>query len=143
MRWAILGISVFILGLVAFLGFGYFFVRLMVEGVPGNERINADPANRPEMVRVTLEWGRLAPFPETAREFQIHTEGGSFTRIFRGSFVDTAENIRSWLTSSPGVRDGKEEKEGVHILKTGKGDTHGEVIVAPDGSNVTFCVYCS
>lgn len=41
-------------------------IGLLVLFMPSNARDNANPSMRPEMVRVTLEWGRLAPFPATA-----------------------------------------------------------------------------
>jgi len=116
--------------------------------VPSSQSDNADTKERPEMIRCTLAWGRLSSFPETAKNFEIHTIGGSFTRAFQGSFSDTPENIQKWLQSSPGVTDGVkiegvtdgEKIEDEIILKTGEGASHGEIILSPNGSHVVFQV---
>jgi hypothetical protein len=112
---------------------------VLVFFAPSNDRDNADIKMRPEMIKCTLTWGRLAKFPESAKDFNIYTEGNSFTRTFRGSYSDTPENIKNWLRSSPGVTEGKREESKI-ILKTGEGAAYGEITVSPDGSHVTFRV---
>lgn len=62
-------------------------------------------AKRRSMVACTLEWGRLAPFPEGARDFAIRAEGSMFTRAFRASFSADPDVIEKWLDDSPGTRD--------------------------------------
>jgi hypothetical protein len=118
----------------------FFFGSLVFLALPTNDRDNANPDKEPEMIRCTLEWGRLAPFPETAKNFDIYTEGNSFTRTFRGSFTDAPENIQTWLRSSPGVMEGARKEENQYILKTGEGSAYGEISISPDGSKVTFRV---
>jgi hypothetical protein len=115
-------------------------IAIVVFAWPTNSRDNADPTRRTEMAQITREWGQLAPFPKTAQDFTIYTEGNSFTRTFRGSFTDTPENIKAWLDNSKGVKEGKTESPNHYILKMGGGANYGEVIVSPDGTTVTFRV---
>ena len=63
------------------------------------------PLNRPSAIRCILEWGRLAPFPESARQFSLSTTGSMFTREFQASFTAPATDIEQWLQQSPGTRD--------------------------------------
>ena len=60
--------------------------------------------NQADAIRCTLEWGRLAPFPASARNLTITTSGGSFTRSFHVSFTASEDDIESWLQQSPGTR---------------------------------------
>lgn len=60
-------------------------------------------ANRASAIATTLEWGQLAPFPETAQQFTIITEGSPFTRAFRVQFVAPPDAIDAWLRASPGI----------------------------------------
>jgi hypothetical protein len=136
-------VAIVIAGLLAAYVAGALSVVVFVLLMPTNARDNADPSMRPEMVRVTVEWGRLAPFPATARDFVIKTEGNMFTRSFRGSFTDTPEHIEAWLATSPGVSR-------AYCTQTSMGETcrlqtservsYGEVVVSPDKSRVTFYV---
>jgi hypothetical protein len=118
---------------------GILIILLLIFGLPTNDRDNADPQMQSEMVSATILWGGLAPFPATAKDFTIKTEGGMFTRTFRGSFSDDPENILNWLKSSRGFQQG-EKKEDKIILKTGEGAAYGEIILSPDNSRVIFRV---
>ena len=60
--------------------------------------------NRAAAIRCTLEWGRLAPFPASARDLKITTSGNMFTRSFHISFTAPADDIELWLRQSPGTR---------------------------------------
>ncbi len=60
--------------------------------------------NRASTIRCTLEWGRLAPFPASARNLTITTSGSMFTRSFHVSFTAPADEIELWLEQSPGIR---------------------------------------
>lgn len=122
---AIIGVSIPVVG----------FVTLIL---PTNDRDNANPEKKAEMRELTLEWGRLAPFPKTAQAFEIYTEGNLFTRTFKGSFTDTPENIKAWLLASPGVAEGEKSSNGKYILKTSEGVAYGEVVVSPDHQSLTF-----
>jgi hypothetical protein len=57
------------------------------------------------MLRITLEWARLAPLPQNISDFSIRTEGSSFTRTFRSYFHASQEDIIAWVNSSPGLKD--------------------------------------
>lgn len=107
---------------------------------PDNARDNADPSKLKEMIRITQEGGRLAPFPTTATGFDIKAEGGMFTRSFRGHFTDTPEHIEAWLARSPGVKPAscKSVPEGRKCtLQTADGE-YGEVLISPDRTTVHF-----
>ena len=110
--------------------------------LPPNDRDNLNPAKKIEMINLSLRWGRLATFPSSSQDFSIRTEGGAFTRTFRGSFSDSPESISQWLHNSKGISEGRSEiqpdKSTKYILKTGEGASYGEVIVSPDSSHVSF-----
>jgi len=118
------------------------FVFVWVFLGSNNARDNASSRKRAEMAEISLQWGRLAPFPKTARNFTIRTEGSAFTRTFIGSFTDSPEAISKWLRDSRGVSEGKLEMQDDHsakyILKMGGGASYGEVTVSADGSSVSF-----
>ncbi len=129
-----------VLGGVALLYAIGVFVAVVIFTFPTNDRDNANPSKRAEMVNLTLEWGRLAPFPTSAKEFNIFTEGNSFTRTFRGSFTDSPSTIKAWLDASPGVTEGKKNHDETIVLKMGGGANYGEITVSSDGTHVTFRV---
>ena len=82
------------------------------------------------MVSTTIEWARLAPFPEEATDFQITTTGSMFSREFRASFTAAPETIKSWLEASPGIQDADIEERGnsiIYKIKPGGGAQHAEV----------------
>ena len=142
-RRIIIGLCIAIAALgVIWMARVYIFMAILA--LPANDRDNTDPGKRVEMVRLATEWGRLAPFPATARHFAIHTEGNMFTRTFRGSFVDTTEVISKWLYDSRGISEGKSEiqpdKSTEYVLVTGGSASYAEVIVSPDGTHVSFRV---
>jgi hypothetical protein len=81
-------------------------IPLMILSVfPSNAMDNRNPFKKKEMMMITLEWGRLAPFPANATNVAIETEGGSFTRSFRASFSAPEEDIRTWIRNSPGLNE--------------------------------------
>ena len=84
---------VFLIGIcgIAWLGYSVFS--------PNSSR------NRASAIDCTLTWGRLAPFPASAQQFSITTEGSAFTRAFRSSFVAPQTDIEQWLQQSPGTRE--------------------------------------
>ena len=73
--------------------------------IPSNARDNRDAARKAEMIALVLEWGRLAPFPASAANLIVETEGSAFTRTFRASFFAPADDIRVWIQNSPGLRE--------------------------------------
>jgi len=68
-----------------------------------NSRDNESSAKQKEMMALVLEQGRLAPFPVTATNISITTEGNSFTRSFRASFIASKQDIQTWIKDSPGL----------------------------------------
>ena len=77
-----------------------------------------------QMVKVTLEWGRLAPFPDEIDDFKIQTEGSMFTRSFRATFKCNPKTIHEWVKSSPGLQDAQVEIKGAikhYEIKPGGG----------------------
>jgi len=103
--------------------------------------------NHRSMIACTLEWGRLAPFPESAREFTIRAEGGMFTRAFRASFTADPEAIEKWLRDSPGTRDVSPEKLPPNRrrfkISPGGGAQGARVTVDDDAHAVAIYVYWS
>ena len=95
------------------------------------------------------EWGRLAPFPRTARDVTIKVGGSMFTRSFTGFFRDQTENIQSWLETSPGASHCEIAKimQGAScVLQPGGGAQHAEVAVirmSRGDRMVIFYVYWS
>jgi hypothetical protein len=63
------------------------------------------PLFKQSAISATLKWGRLAPFPSTAEQFSITTEGNMFTRAFHASFTAPPSDIEQWLRESPGTRE--------------------------------------
>jgi hypothetical protein len=96
------------------------------------------------MIRCTLEWGRLAPVPVSAKGFTIGAEGGMFTRSFRASFTAPREDVIRWLRESPGTREAAPVKvrPGVQrfLISPGAGAGHAEVIVDETGGVVGIYV---
>jgi hypothetical protein len=75
-----------------------------------NSRDNRNSPKKAEMKKLTLEWGRFAPFPPSAKNFQIRTEGSSFTRTFIAQFHADSSAIENWIQDSPGLREATTEK---------------------------------
>jgi hypothetical protein len=113
-----------LVGLVAFAG--VFFVS-------SNSRDNQDPAKQKEMMALVLEWGQLAPFPASATNVSIETEGNSFTRSFRASFVAPKAGIQSWIKESPGLNGTTPEELSAnkvqYIIVAGGGANKAEVTI--------------
>jgi hypothetical protein len=95
---------------------------------------NADmsEADKRSGIKAALEWGRLAPFPESARDLVVTTEGNMFTRSFRVSFSAPKEDIAQWADESPGLRETQPKKEGPqrkYVIKPGGGAVYAEVVI--------------
>jgi hypothetical protein len=76
-----------------------------------------------------LAWGRLAPFPESARNIVIQPEGGTFSRAFRASFSAPATDIASWVQASPGLAEARPEQVGSvrkFLISPGEGAARAE-----------------
>jgi hypothetical protein len=109
-----------------------------------NDRANRNPAKKAEMKQITVEWARLAPFPEEADNFNIHTEGSAFTRTFKGSFTASEEIIKSWVQQSPGLQDAKieemSETKKRYIISPGGGANYAEVVIDYETGKIEFSV---
>lgn len=123
----------------------FYVVALAIFLAPTNERDNNDPVKIEEMEKLSLEWGRLAPFPKDAKDFVIKTEGSAFTRAFRGSFSAPKKSIDAWLKSSPGIQDVEVDDLGNqrtrYIIKAGGDAAHAEVTIDSTNNTVEFYTY--
>ena len=111
---ALAGITLFIV-LIAF--------AVLIFG-SSNSRDNQDLAKQKEMMALVLEWGRLSPFPASATNISVITEGGSFTRSFRASFTASKQDIESWIKDSPGLNETTPDE---------LSDNKVQYIIAPSG----------
>jgi len=94
-----------------------------------------------------LEWGRLAPFPQSAKDLTITAEGGSFTRAFRAKFTAPPQDINAWIASSLGTKNLVPERAGSSIRKyviaPGGGAAYAKVVIDDQTNLVTVYVYWS
>jgi hypothetical protein len=93
-----------------------FFV-LFQPVMPTDDMDNHNPVKQEEMLSLTLEWGRLAPLPDSKTEFNIGTTGSMFSRSFSASFVLPGEDLNSWIADSPGLQDAQTEKISENVTK--------------------------
>ena len=98
-----------------------------------NLRENQDPAKQKEMLALVLEWGRLSPFPASATNISVITEGSSFSRSFRASFTAPKQGIESWIKNSPGLNETTPEKlsdnKVQYVIAPGGGANRAEVTI--------------
>jgi hypothetical protein len=101
---------------------------------------------RQEMA-LTLEWGRLAPFPASATDVRVSTEGSMFTRGFRAHFVAPRADVDAWLAASPGPRSATKEAVGKsrtkYVITPGGGAGWAELTVDEATGTVDVYVYWS
>ena len=109
-----------------------------------NERDNRIPARQTDMIQTTLEWARLAPFPQEAQNFNIQTEGSALTRTFKGSFSCSEDIIISWVEQSPGIQDAEVENISEtkirYIISPGGGANYAEVVIDYEMGKIEFRV---
>jgi hypothetical protein len=103
--------------------------------------------NRSSAIAATLEWGRLAPFPSSAKHLSISTSGGMFSRAFRVYFDAPEEDIDRWLQQSPGTRELMPTSPSPGIrhfqIEAGGGAEWAEVTVDDTAHSVSIYVYWS
>ena len=103
--------------------------------------------NRVDAIACTLTWGRLAPFPSSAKRFTISTTGNMFTRGFRSSFTAPAADIEQWLQQSPGTRSVQPTSPtpGIRVfgIEPGGGAQFAEVTVDDINHGVSIRVWWS
>ena len=88
-----------------------------------------------EAIDLMLEWGRLAPFPPSARDLTIKVEGGFFTRTFRSNFKAPRRDIDVWIKQSPGLMDAVQtygDGKRNYIIRPGGGANRAEVTIGDD-----------
>lgn len=92
-----------------------------------------NPIEKKSMVECTIEWGRLADFPDSKSDFIINTEGSSFTRSFRCSFYIPKNDLDEWIRKSPGLKDAEiqtlEPTKQKYIIRPGGGAGYAEAII--------------
>jgi hypothetical protein len=102
------------------------------------------PSNRESAIECTLEWGRRAPFPPSAKELSITIHGNAFTREFRTSFTAPQAEIERWLKESPGIRETSPTAPSPGIrnfqVRPGGGAQHAEVSIDDATNRVMIAV---
>ena len=120
-------------------------VILFFSHLSSTVRENITQEKQEEMVKITLEWGRLAPLPDHIENFSIHTEGSAFTRSFRASFGSTDEALQKWIEESPGLLDATveamDDDKQKFVIMPGGGANYAEVII--DFASNTVQIYVS
>lgn len=111
-----------------------------------NETAELSEADKRTGIRLTLEWGRLAPFPKSARDLVIAKTGNIFTRGVRVNFYAPKEDIALWVEESPGLKETQPKKEGsqrTYDIKPGGGAQHAEVVIDDSTNKVQVYVFWS
>jgi hypothetical protein len=131
------------------IGFVCLAIATLLAGGLGVWWIGADalfgnaPLFRGSAIKCTLEWGRLAPIPQTAGNVKITTEGSSFSRSFRLFFKAPDPDIEKWLHDSPGSSECQPSFPSPGIrhfeMKPGGGATQAELTV--DDNQHTVAIY--
>lgn len=100
-----------------------------------------------QAIKVTREWARLDPFPQTATQVDVVVEGSAFSREFTVTFIAPLKDIDAWLESSPGTADLPPGmiNSGVRIyqIEPGGGAQHVELRVDEKRQQVSINAYWS
>jgi hypothetical protein len=136
------------IGLCAAVGIGVMPIfAFMVLAFHVGSGQSGQPSDVRTAIRCTLEWGRLSPFPASAEQITITTEGSMFTRAFRASFTAPAPDIERWLQDSPGTRAAISTSPSPGVrhfeIAPGGGAQHGEVNVDDALHSVSIYVFWS
>ncbi len=97
-----------------------------------NTRDNKNPIAKKQMTEITSEWARLAPIPDLKTEYNIYTEGNSFTRSFKSSFYLPKADLEKWIKQSTGLCDAEIEvidNTKKYTIKPGGGAQYAEVVI--------------
>ncbi len=93
-----------------------------------NRQDNTDSA-----INAAREWGRLAPFPESASGLDVAAEGSAFTRAFRVTFQAPMDDIEQWMENSPGLKESRVEVvhagASKYVIQPGGGAAYAEVVI--------------
>ncbi|MFW6311956.1 MAG: hypothetical protein ACOC1K_06955 [Nanoarchaeota archaeon] len=75
------------------------------------------------MLKNTVEWGRLAEIPDSARDLEIYSIGNMFTSGYECTFYLSEKELKKWMEASPGIQEGKIYEENSSTKKYSlKGD---------------------
>jgi len=140
-------ISALIVAGVAILSIAIAITAFFIYFTHSNEIDNRSPSAQADMLKTTLEWGRLAPIPDSKTEFNIYTDGGSFTRAFHSSFYLPQTDLKKWIADSPGLADAEiqviNDTNKNYIIKAGGGAQHAEAAIDFSSGFVKIYVYWS
>ena len=143
-RIIIIAVCVLIILLGILFGILFFLNQF---GLKSNAIDNQNPQKQEEMLNTTLEWGRLAPLPNSKSQLKISTDGVSFTRSFRSSFYIAKADLDSWFKASPGLQDADietiNESTKKFVIKPGGGAGYAEAVIDFDKCLVEIYVYWS
>jgi len=108
------GISIVVLGILG----GLFLLAVYTEQMfdQANEIANINPVSIKRMKVESLQWGQLAPLPDSIQNFKIKQSGSSFTTTYDSSFWIPKKDLKKWMDASPGFK--KAEFEGANNEKT-------------------------
>jgi hypothetical protein len=132
--------------LAGFVGVGLITIALavvaMIVYVGSGE--SGTPSDKQSAIESTLRWARLSPFPSSAQQFSLTTEGNMFTRSFRASFTAPPTDIKQWLVQSPGIREASPTTPAPGVrhfeISPGDGAQHAEVTVDDTANQVSIYV---
>lgn len=97
-------------------------------------------------ISATLQWARLAPFPASARDRKIETDGGLFTSEFTISFTAPPGDVSRWIKASPGPASASHTSDGsvtIYSITPGGGASFAEVRVDEKTGRVIIHTYWS
>ena len=122
----------------------YLILILIIIG--GHFLVACSDRDNSEEIRITREWANLAPLPETT-DLKVETKGSSFTREFIVAFTAKSDDIKQWISKSPGTKDVSPTKndkgELVYSIKPASGAQFAEVTISADGTKVKIRTYWS
>ncbi len=102
-----------------------------------NRQANVDSA-----IKAAREWGRLAPFPESASDLDVVTKGSMFTRAFRVTFQAPSDDVEQWKENSPGLRECAAEMIDAStkkcVIDPGEGAAYAEVVITMLGDEMSL-----
>jgi hypothetical protein len=105
-----------------------------------------DRLDVPNAIETTQTWARLDPFPASATNLIVTTEGGMFSRAFTITLNAPPTDIAAWLASSPGTASATVETTGTlrrFAIEPG-GGAQGAHVTVDDATNlVTIGTYWS
>jgi len=59
------------------------------------------PVEKDDAIQTTLEWARLAPLPDTAKNIHVESGGTVFTRSLLVRFEAPVQRVTDWTKASP------------------------------------------